>query len=111
MGLPFSMYTPRWRGVKFPIHFHCVLHAKRGEGVQIACKIAYVLNGRPLITSLLFEFKVPLPGKLTYDLSRLCMDLYLNRKLILVDQSSFKTNIRNTEEAVRGPQYSPRLFH
>ena len=29
-----------------PGHFHCVLHAKRG--VQIACKVAYVLNGRPL---------------------------------------------------------------
>ena len=35
-------------GFKYPIHFHCVLHAKSGEGVQIACKIAYVLNGRPL---------------------------------------------------------------
>ena len=34
-------------GVESPIHFYCVLHAKRGEGVQIACKIAYVLNGRP----------------------------------------------------------------
>ena len=35
-------------GVKPPIHFHCVLHAKRGRGVQKACTIAYVLNGRPL---------------------------------------------------------------
>ena len=36
-------------GFKPPIHFHCVLHAKRGRGggVQKACKIAYVLNGRP----------------------------------------------------------------
>ena len=34
-------------GVKPPIHFHCVLHAKGGGGVQKACKIAYVLNGRP----------------------------------------------------------------
>ena len=33
---------------KYHRHFYCVLHAKRGEGVQIACKIAYVLNGRPL---------------------------------------------------------------
>ena len=24
-------------GVKPPIHFHCVLHAKRGGGVQKAC--------------------------------------------------------------------------
>ena len=30
-GLPFSTYTPRkGGGVKPPIHFHCVLHAKRG---------------------------------------------------------------------------------
>ena len=35
-------------GVKYPIHFHCVLHAERVEGVQIECKIAYVLDGRPL---------------------------------------------------------------
>ena len=36
-------------GFKPPIHFHCVLHAKRGRGggVQKACKIAYILNGRP----------------------------------------------------------------
>ena len=40
-------------GVKSPIHFHCVLHAKRGEGPQIACKIAYVLNGRPLSKSVM----------------------------------------------------------
>ena len=42
------MYAPRGRGAS-PIHFHCVSHAKRGgEGVQIACKIAYILNRRPL---------------------------------------------------------------
>ena len=41
-------YLGRVDGVKPPIYFHCVSHAKRGEGVQIACKIAYVLNGRPL---------------------------------------------------------------
>ena len=30
-GLPLSMYAPRGvGGVKPPIHFHCVLHAKRG---------------------------------------------------------------------------------
>ena len=28
---------------------HCVLHAKRGGWIQIACKIAFVLNGRPFI--------------------------------------------------------------
>ena len=26
-----------------------VLHAKRGGGVQIACEIAFILNGRPLV--------------------------------------------------------------
>ena len=39
-----------WVGwVKPPIHFHCVLHAKKkgGGGVQKTCKIAYILNGRP----------------------------------------------------------------
>ena len=34
-----------------PIHFHCVLHAKGVGWVKIACKIAYVLNGRPLTDS------------------------------------------------------------
>ena len=32
-GLPLITYAPRGRGgVKAPIHFHCVLHAKRGGG-------------------------------------------------------------------------------
>ena len=35
-------------GFKPPIHFHCVLHAKKGGEVQKECKIAYVLNGSPL---------------------------------------------------------------
>ena len=47
-GLPLSMYAPRGRGFKSPIHFYCVLHAKGGEGVKIAWKFAYVLNGSPL---------------------------------------------------------------
>ena len=45
--------------MKPPIHFYCVLHVKKkkkkkkkggggGEGVQLACTIAYVINGRPL---------------------------------------------------------------
>ena len=42
-------------GVKPLIHFHCVLHAKRREGVQIACKKnAYILNGRPFINVMLY---------------------------------------------------------
>ena len=68
-GLPLITYAPRGReggGVKPALHFYCVLHAKRGEGVQIACKIAYVINGRPLlmqkfgktIFSLYFTFNV-----------------------------------------------------
>ena len=32
-GLPFSTYAPRGGGgFNSPIHFHCVLHAKRGGG-------------------------------------------------------------------------------
>ena len=32
-GLPFSTYAPRGgRGFESPIHFYCVLHAKRGGG-------------------------------------------------------------------------------
>ena len=49
-GLPFSTYAPWGRcvcggGVKSPLRITC----KRGDGVQIACKIAYVLNGRRLM--------------------------------------------------------------
>ena len=48
-GLPLITYAPSGvGGLKPPLHFHCVLHAKRGW-VQITCKIAYVLNGRPRI--------------------------------------------------------------
>ena len=42
-------------GVKPPTHIHYVLHAKRawvGPDYEIACKIAYVLSGRPLLTCL-----------------------------------------------------------
>ena len=47
------MYVLRGRaGVKSPIHSHCVVHVKKKKkkrgGVQVACKIAYVLNGRSL---------------------------------------------------------------
>ena len=32
-GLPFSMYAPRGGAeIKPPIHFYCVLHAKKGGG-------------------------------------------------------------------------------
>ena len=37
----------RGGGVKSPIHFHSVLHAKRGRGGPDNIKIAYVLNGDP----------------------------------------------------------------
>ena len=46
-SLPLITYAPRGRGVKPPIHFYCVLHAKRMEGVQKACINEYVINGRP----------------------------------------------------------------
>ena len=49
---PKSATVTQGEGVKSPIHFHCVLHAEKkgrggGEGVQIPCKNAYVLKGRP----------------------------------------------------------------
>ena len=39
-GILCSTYAPRGGGVKSSIHFHYILHAKRGKGVQIACQIA-----------------------------------------------------------------------
>ena len=67
--LPLITYARRGRGaVKSPIHFYCVFHQKKkkvggGGGVQIACKNAYVINGRPptyiyeMHSSLLFHVK------------------------------------------------------
>ena len=50
-GLPLHTHLGGGGGVKSPVHFHFLLHAKKGgEGVQIASKIAYVLNGRPQST-------------------------------------------------------------
>ena len=49
-GLPLITYASGGRGgggVKSLIHFYCVLHAERGLGGRIACKDAYVINGRP----------------------------------------------------------------
>ena len=63
-GLPSITYGPMGRGggIKPPVHFYCVLHAKRGvgEGVQIACEISYVLYGKPLRLSN-GELKVTFP--------------------------------------------------
>ena len=42
---------PRCVRTKWKAPFHCILHAKRGGWVQIACTIVYVLNGRPNIGS------------------------------------------------------------
>ena len=45
--------------VKPPLHFHCVLHAKRvGAWVQIVCTIAYILTERPQEACM----TKPLPG-------------------------------------------------
>ena len=47
-GLPLITYATRGGGgVARLIHFYYVLHAKRGEGVEIAYKFAYVIIGRP----------------------------------------------------------------
>ena len=49
-GLPLITYAPRGRGVSsLPYISIAYYMQKGGEGVQIACKIAYVLNGRPPI--------------------------------------------------------------
>ena len=42
-ALPFSTYAPR--GGSSLVYISIAYY--RGEGVQIACKIAYILNGRP----------------------------------------------------------------
>ena len=49
-GLPLITYAPRGRwGGQVSCTFYCILYAKRGgEGVQTACKNAYVINERPL---------------------------------------------------------------
>ena len=48
-GHPFSTYAPRERGGSSILYISIAYYMqKEGEGVQIACKIAYVLNGRPL---------------------------------------------------------------
>ena len=49
-GLPFSTYAPRGGvGGSSPLYISIAYYMQKGgEGVQIACKIAYVLNGRPL---------------------------------------------------------------
>ena len=50
-GLPLTTYAPRGRGGGSSLLYISIAYCmqKGGEGVQIACKIAYVINGRPLI--------------------------------------------------------------
>ena len=50
-GLPFSTYTLRGGGVvgSSLLYISIAYYMQKGVGwVQIACKIGYVLNGRPL---------------------------------------------------------------
>ena len=48
-GLPLITYTPRGRGSETSYAVLLRISRKKGgEGVQIACQIAYVINGRPL---------------------------------------------------------------
>ena len=48
-GLPFSTYAPRGGGGSSLLYISIAYYMQKGgEGVQIACKIAYVLNGRPI---------------------------------------------------------------
>ena len=53
-GLPLITYAPRGRGggqasYTFLLRITCKKKKKGGGAVQIACKIAYVINGRPHI--------------------------------------------------------------
>ena len=61
----------------FLIHFYCVLHAKKGGGVKIACKIAYVINGRPQTKTYEFHYRFRMTrGVFTND------RLILNRMMV-----------------------------
>ena len=45
-SLPFSMYAPRGGGGSDLLYISIAYYIQKGGGwVQIACKIAYVLNG------------------------------------------------------------------
>ena len=47
-GLPLITYVPKGRGGSSLRYISIVYYLlKGGEGVQIACKIAYVINGGP----------------------------------------------------------------
>ena len=53
-GLPLITYTPRGREGGSSLLYISINHymQKGGEGVQIACKTACVINGRPQILPL-----------------------------------------------------------
>ena len=49
-GLPLITYAPRGKGGGSSLLYISIAYymkKKGGEGVQIACKIVYVINGRP----------------------------------------------------------------
>ena len=50
-GLPLITYAPRGRGGQVSYTFLLRITCKKGggEGVQITCKNAYVINGRPFV--------------------------------------------------------------
>ena len=50
-GLPLIRYAPRGRGGGSNLLYISIAYymQKGGEGVQMACQIAYVINGRPLV--------------------------------------------------------------
>ena len=62
-GLPFSAYTPKGRGRVSQISYTFSLRIahthtqKKGGGVQIACKIVFILNGRPPTLTKLIKCK------------------------------------------------------
>ena len=49
-GLPLITYAPRGRGGSSLLYISIAYYMQKGgEGVQIACKNVYVINGRPLL--------------------------------------------------------------
>ena len=62
-------------GVKPPIHFIAYYMQKGGRWVQIACKIAYVLNGRPLANNLQNRSSISFSESFPHHLFKLTGDM------------------------------------
>ena len=79
-GLPLITYAPRGRGggrasYTFLLRITC---KKGGEGVQKACKNAYVINGRPLISEPSFPISRTFTSPERYDIQLLNAVKYIS---------------------------------